>query len=78
MCCMCVVLTTGSNYLNPDWKETHAWANDKDPLRQLCPQQIDCNSECSKNLNVNVAYKRLVSNIFDRRYYKVSGISYKF
>lgn len=73
---MCLAAAYASNYLNPDWVETHAWAKDKDPLKQLCPQISDCKSECLKNSNANTAYRRLVSTVFDRKYYQVSNFFY--
>lgn len=63
-----------NEFMNPEWVETHAWANQKNPLKQLCPQSVECNTlegQCLKNSNVEIAFKKLVRTLFDRNKFQV-------
>lgn len=62
------VASNVEQYLNPEWIEPHAWAAEKDPLQQLCPQMpvaTTCDRECDKR-NIEIAFKKLVHNFFAR------------
>lgn len=63
-------------YLNPEWIEPHAWANEKDPLQKLCPQApiVNMNKDCDKR-NIEIAFKKLIRNFFDRSKFMVCMVT---
>lgn len=70
------VASSVEQYLPAEWVEPHAWAAEKDPLQQLCPQTpavAACDIECDKR-DLEIAFRKLVHNFFDRSKFMVRGL----
>lgn len=68
----CLQLVSGvDKYMNPEWKDTHAWADQKTEPKQIPEECQRTAKDIIESDVTRMAYKKLVAFLFDQESFKV-------